>query len=376
MSMKTNKKRILSVLMAVVMLFAMMLPAHAVSYEDEYVESGDYLCTIKKDKTIEISLYGGSNTELVIPRKLDGKKVTSIGDGAFLLSESLTSVTIPETVASIGQGTFLLQEELTSVTMSYGVKSIGSCAFLNCTSLTSVTIPSSVKKIDEYAFGYWLDFDSITDYEDIQYLKVEDFTIYGVAGSAAEKYATENEFTFEPVVELPANSITASNKTLTVNTSKNQTYSIGAKVKDSAKLKYESDNKSVTVDKNGKVTVKNGYVGKAEITIIASATKKYRETVKTITVTVNKAKQPMTVSGNLTLKASDLKKKDKTATIKVSKAQGAVTYKSNSKSVTVDKKGKVTVKKGTKKGKYTITVTAAGNKTYASGKKTVTITVK
>ena len=82
-----------------------------------------------------------------------------------------------------------------------------------------------------------------------------------------------------------------------------------------------------------------------------------------------------------TAKVSALKKKAATvAPIKVTKNQGKVTYKkvSGKAQLTINKTtGKVTVKKGTKKGKYTakIKVTAAGNATYASGSKTVTITV-
>jgi hypothetical protein len=40
------------------------------------------------------------------------------------------------------------------------------------------------------------------------------------------------------------------------------------------------------------------------------------------------------------------------------------------------KKGKVTIKKGTPRGTYKITVTAKGNGTYNSGSKVITITVK
>ena len=57
-----------------------------------------------------------------------------------------------------------------------------------------------------------------------------------------------------------------------------------------------------------------------------------------------------------------------------------VTYakKSGDKNITVAKSGKVTVKKGTKKGTYKIKVkvTAAGNKSYAKKTKTVTFTIK
>ena len=66
--------------------------------------------------------------------------------------------------------------------------------------------------------------------------------------------------------------------------------------------------------------------------------------------------------------------------VTVSKAQGTVTYKKSSgnANITVDSKtGKLTVKKGTKKGTYTIKVQvkAAGNTNYNASTKTVTLKV-
>lgn len=86
----------------------------------------------------------------------------------------------------------------------------------------------------------------------------------------------------------------------------------------------------------------------------------------------------------VTFKASKVKKKAQSVkaskAFTVKKAQGKVTYKktSGSKKIAVSKAGKVTVKKGTKKGTYKakVKVTAAGNATYKSGSKTVTLKVK
>ncbi len=100
-----------------------------------------------------------------------------------------------------------------------------------------------------------------------------------------------------------------------------------------------------------------------------------------------KAAQPMKVSaaGQKTFKASMLKKSAKTfKAVTVSGAKGAVTYKvsgtaASKKVLSFNKKtGKVTVKKGTKKGSYSIKVkaAAAGNGNYLAGSKTVTIKVR
>ena len=78
--------------------------------------------------------------------------VTSIGEWAFFVCRSLTSVTIPDSVTRIGKGAFSECTSLTSVTIPDGVTSIGKETFCNCGSLTSVTIPNSVTSIGWYAF--------------------------------------------------------------------------------------------------------------------------------------------------------------------------------------------------------------------------------
>ena len=100
-----------------------------------------------------------------------------------------------------------------------------------------------------------------------------------------------------------------------------------------------------------------------------------------------KAAQPMKVSAakQKTFKASMLKKNAKTfKAVTVSGAKGAVTYKVNGnaaskKALSFNKKtGKITVKKGTKKGSYFIKIkaAAAGNGSYLAGSKTVTVKVR
>ncbi len=128
-------------------------------------------------------------TSITIP-----DSVTSIGDEAFNWCEGLTSITIPDSVTSIGAGAFFGCTGLTSVTIPDSVTSIGDSAFYGCTGLTSVTIPDSVTSIGDLAFGYD---------ETYEYLKVDDFTIYGYKGSAAQAYAEENGFIFVDLGNTP-----------------------------------------------------------------------------------------------------------------------------------------------------------------------------
>ncbi len=100
-----------------------------------------------------------------------------------------------------------------------------------------------------------------------------------------------------------------------------------------------------------------------------------------------KMANPLSVKGKtVKVKYADLKKKaKKLAVSKVIRfkktGEGTMTYikESGNKKITINKKtGKVTVKKRLKKGTYKVkvNVTAAGDEKYASGSKTVTITVK
>jgi hypothetical protein len=159
-------------------------------------------------------------------------------------------------------------------------------------------------------------------------------------------------------------------------TYKQKAFTLGVKRTGNGKLTYKTSNAKVaSVSAGGVVTIKGA--GTAKITIQSAETSSYQAAAKTVTVKVGKAKQPMKVKvTKKTCSAKKLKKKAAKFSLGVSKAAGKVTYKSSSKNVKVSSKGVVTVKKGTKKKKYTITVKAAGNSNYASGSRKVTITVK
>lgn len=132
-------------------------------------------------------------------------------------------------------------------------------------------------------------------------------------------------------------------------------------VKADDKLKYHSNNvKVATVDENGKVTIKG--VGTATVTIEES--KNYQTAI--VTITVKKASQSITaknVSKVYGAKAFNLG----------AKASSKLTYKSsNTKVVTVDKNGKVTVKGP---GVSKITVSASETANYLKASKTITVKV-
>lgn len=79
--------------------------------------------------------------------------VTKIGEWAFNKCNSLTEVTIPNTVIEIDHQAFFYCSNLKKVTIHEGVKTIGPTAFIGCTQLTSITIPGTVTKMDSAFSG-------------------------------------------------------------------------------------------------------------------------------------------------------------------------------------------------------------------------------
>ena len=81
-----------------------------------------------------------------------------------------------------------------------------------------------------------------------------------------------------------APTITVKDSTVTVS-NQSQTTKLDVKADKDAKLTYKSDNKSVKVDKNGKVTIAKNFVGKATMTV--TATSGSVKSTKKVTITVN-----------------------------------------------------------------------------------------
>ena len=71
-----------------------------------------------------------------------------------------------------------------------------------------------------------------------------------------------------------------------VASSKAQGVNIGVRVYGKAKLTYSSNNKSIKINSQGKITIVKNYVGNAVITVKAAATQNYYGATKKITVTV------------------------------------------------------------------------------------------
>lgn len=98
-----------------------------------------------------ITKYVESDTVVVIPSKINGVTVETIGHAAFEKS-AVTSVTIPDSVTAILDRAFANCSQLTNISIPNSVTSIGFSAFEHCTILKSITLPSSLRNISMFLF--------------------------------------------------------------------------------------------------------------------------------------------------------------------------------------------------------------------------------
>lgn len=103
------------------------------------------------ETTGTITKYVESDTVVVIPSKINGVTVETIGHGAFERS-AVTSVTIPDSVTAILDRAFANCFQLTNISIPNSVTSIDFSAFEHCTSLKSITLPSSLRNISMFLF--------------------------------------------------------------------------------------------------------------------------------------------------------------------------------------------------------------------------------
>jgi hypothetical protein len=112
----------------------------------------DVAYTITPSNTVTIIEYMGSGGDVYIPREIENKTVTTIGNSAFYRGTNITSIALPSTITYIGQSAFSICTKLTDITIPKGVRTIGAYAFSFCDNLDFIFIPSSISTIGESMF--------------------------------------------------------------------------------------------------------------------------------------------------------------------------------------------------------------------------------
>ena len=142
--------------------------------------------------------------EIIIPQS-----VTSVGVGAFWNCKNLKKVEFPDNIKSLSavfNGCDSLEEVVLPKNLqeikSFGFDALSYGLFGNCPKLKTVIIPESVTLIEDTTLGFDYTYkDGIVG--DVEVKKIDDFTIQGLKGSAAEKYAKANGFKFLEIKKVP-----------------------------------------------------------------------------------------------------------------------------------------------------------------------------
>lgn len=156
-------KRLTAVILSALMMTSAFsaLPVSAAEVEsntsavssDENFISGDYEYTFLDDGTVEISKYVGNDCDVTIPDEIDGKRVTSIGKGAFENNISIKNVEMSNNILSIYDGAYYNCQSLETIKLSNSLTEILIGAFGNCLSLKRIDLPDSLSYVDDFAFG-------------------------------------------------------------------------------------------------------------------------------------------------------------------------------------------------------------------------------
>ena len=89
--------------------------------------------------------YDGAGGDVVVPAEIDGFTVDVIGVSVFK-GDTITSLTLPETVLELRSGAVASCENLASVTLPQSLVVINRMNFFSCNALTEITIPPKIKE--------------------------------------------------------------------------------------------------------------------------------------------------------------------------------------------------------------------------------------
>lgn len=228
------------------------------------------------DSITDMGVYTFSGCVNLTTAKLS--KNAAVSAHSFAKCKQLKNVTIPEGVKTIYQYAFIECSSLNEIKLPSTLTQIGAYAFAS-TGMKSITIPKSVTSIQECALGY----DNSTGNN------VENFVIYGVKGSEAEKYAIENKLSFS-ASGSQTESVKLNKESITLGINESYTLTPTLSPSGTTTYKWKSNNTKVaTINSNGKITAKAE--GTANITVETA-----NGSMASCNVTVKKA--PTSVSLN------------------------------------------------------------------------------
>lgn len=256
-----TKKSLIAVILTACLLIGLSYLANrtivasrmeAMAYQEEYATKvsadGLYLISYEPDdegnKIGGVFFFIGSDYLLKtsdIPSHCGGSEIKNIDEDAFMDSESLKKVTLPQTVEAIGDN-----------------------AFANCKNLEEIYIPSSVIQISDNAFS-----------------GTSGFTMYVEKDSYAEKFAEKNSIEFDYYIPKPINENKEADYSKTVNDKQYNDFFYSVYYYNNVpccaitSYKTMSDNNNVTVPKE---------IDGIKVTTIAPEAFAYSQNIETITL--------------------------------------------------------------------------------------------
>lgn len=160
-------------------------------YEYDYLESGQ----------IVITAYSGEESVVIVPEKIEGKQVATIGDTAFYKNYKVTRVLLPEGIEKIGKGAFEECANMEYIVLPSTVKEIEENAFANAKHLKELRFPNGIQLIAPaickdctslesvyFPAGVQIESDSFSGCEQLK-------LIYGY-DDIAKNYALEHNYTY------------------------------------------------------------------------------------------------------------------------------------------------------------------------------------
>lgn len=150
--MKTALKRLSTSVFVTALAFLIGCGGAVRQARAEVKTAGEWSYIVEADGNATISAYYGNDTDVVIPKEIDGKTVVGILTFAFMNRNTLTSVTIPDSVTTIATSAFYRCSNLTSISLPPNLTTIEACTFEGCSSLTSISLPDHIATIKSRAF--------------------------------------------------------------------------------------------------------------------------------------------------------------------------------------------------------------------------------
>ena len=163
----------------------------------------DFFCDDNGNGELVLVEYLGNEEIVVIPEKINGKPIVTIGQLVFANKENLKAVKVSNSVRELKKGAFSSSNNIEIVVLGNSVESIGEACFLKCSSLKEVVLNDGLLSIGELAFSYSTNLKSIsipssvTEIDNSFFSMSESFIIYGEKGSKAESYAQTAGIQFE-----------------------------------------------------------------------------------------------------------------------------------------------------------------------------------